>query len=343
MGVFNVVQTAMTSATGTLVVAARLTIPSNADAFYQVNTVSVEGISGNFVCTLQEVSATPNPYTFASQSWPNDPIADPSSNPLFFTTQTTTLTGFTPTSLLLLTGNCQVDAGTNALTGSFSSTPTTVFASATGTIVLQVRVPTSYILGQINNANLNVQPFTTWLNVDSDVAGGSEPYGYAFGLSSTTFTIFPYNISQISQLSVPYINYDVFPSNLTIPPVNFAVPASTTVLSPIALTGLSPNAEILIATGSPNNVQGGGIATLCAATTASALSGVYATTATATTDNTGTAYVQIQIVAPPTYGTYATFPFSISAVPQGTDPNPNITYLEAQDAIRVYTKLSANF
>ena len=334
-GVFNVVQTVMTSATGTLVVAARLTIPSNADFYYQVNTVSVEGIQGNFVCTLQPVSATPNPFTFPSQSWPNDPIADPSNNPLFFTTPTTTLTGFTPASLILLTGNCQVDAGSNALTGSFSSTPVTVFASNTGTVVLQLRVPTSYISNQTHE-------FVTWLNVDSDVAGGAEPYGYAFALNSTTFKIYPYNVTSTTQLPVPYLNYDVFPNNLIIPPVNFATPASTNVLSPIALTGLSPNSEILVATGSPNNVSGGGIATLCAATTVTGLTGVYATTATATTDNTGTAYVQIQVVAPPTYSTYATFPFSISAVAQGTDPNPNITYLEAQDAIRVYTKLNSN-
>lgn len=153
-GTFASSKSINTSASGTFVVAARVT-SSGSYSTSTTCTISVGGGSGTYTVTTQAADTTPSAFSFSD-------VTNASLSTVY-TSNTVTVSGMSPNVAVTVSASGgTVDAGTSSLSGTFAASKV-VTTSASGTIVVAAKVTSS-------------ASYTTAVNCTVTVGGVSDTY-----------------------------------------------------------------------------------------------------------------------------------------------------------------------
>jgi hypothetical protein len=217
-GTFASSKTVNTSATGTLVLRARVT--SSASLGTAVNcSVTVGTVSDTFTVTTRAADLTPATFAFT------DLTAVQRST--VYTSETITVTGLEPNYTFTITTSGtigrSVDAGTTTLSGNFGFSKT-VTTSATGTIVVAARVTSSASYGTAANCVVDIGTVSDTFTITTIVLDTQpDPFSFTAVTNAELSTVYTSNTVTITGLGAN--------NPITVSSSNGTVDAGTSALS----------------------------------------------------------------------------------------------------------------
>ena len=187
-GIFATSKTVTTSATGSLVVATKLTTGFEYSKVYSVN-VSVGNQKTIFGVTTKVVDLAPDQFTI-------DPQNDANTSTMY-TSNTVTVSGLDPyASILVSATGGTVDVGTSSLSGTFVSN-TTVSTSSSGTFVFAARGSSSTTYSDTRTVSVLVGGISAPYII-STAAPDVQPNAFVFTDTTNATTSTSYTSSQIT-------------------------------------------------------------------------------------------------------------------------------------------------
>lgn len=173
-GSFAASKDVLTSGTGTIAVAARVTSSVNFSAAANV-IITCGGVSDTYTATTRAADTTPAAFAFTDASGAN-PGALTTSN-------TVTITGLEPNYAMTVTSTGgTVDAGTSVLSGSFAASKN-VTTSGTGTLVVAAQIAANATFGGTADCVVTVGTLSDTFTVTTRAAD-TTPGAFSFTAAS---------------------------------------------------------------------------------------------------------------------------------------------------------------